>query len=258
MKVIEYASWEPQVCAAPTADNSVRAPKQESQFQGALRRHVPKGTMLFRSGEPRQLYVVETGALCHYSPSTLGQYDIIEFAFPGDIIGLGSLGKHVSTAAAIADTYVRAISEAELEDALANDDQLFFRLAEAKEREFKYLKDTSLNADLPSPIQRVANYLAAVSGINSSEGRDPLVVSEDMSSGYVAKQLQLDIDAVSDALVRLQQSGLINVSDAELRILDMAALEELASEPRRDRSNFSRAHPNRGLYESRDRSNNPR
>lgn len=213
--------------------------------------------MLFRSGEPRQLYVVEKGALCHYSPSTLGQYDIIEFAFPGDIIGLGALGKHLSTAAAVADTYVRAISDAELESALANDDQLFFRLADAKEREFKYLKDTSLKADLPSPIQRVANYLAAVSGINASEGRDPRVVSEDISSAYVAEQLQLDIDAVSDALARLQRSGLIDVSDAGLRILDMPALEKLADEPKEDRPDFSHAHPSRGFCESRGRSASP-
>lgn len=257
MKVIEYASWEPQVCDAPTAVNSVRPPKQASQVQGVFQRHVPNGAMLFRSGDPRQLYLVETGALCHYSPSAQGQYDIIEFAFPGDIIGLGSLAKHVSTAAAIADTYVRVINDAEFENALANDDRLFFRLADAKEREFKYLKNRSLNIELPSPIQRVSNYLLVMSGLNASEGRDPLVAREDISSGYVAEQLQMDIDGLSDALVSLQRSGLIDVSDAGLRILDRAGLEKRAAESRRDCSDFSRPHLSCAVYESRGLPNSP-
>jgi CRP/FNR family transcriptional regulator len=229
MNVVEYASGEPQVCGAPRAVNTARPSEQVLEFPGLFRRHVVKGSTLFRSGEPRQLYRVETGALCHYTQPRQGQYDIIEFAFPGDIIGLGCLATHVSTAKAMADTYVRAITDADLESALANDDRLFFRVAEAGEREFEYLRNGSLNASLRLPTQRVANFLLAIVGINTSEGRDPLIVTDEIASGYVAEQLQMSVDTLAKALLSLRRNGLVDVSDNGLRILDIAALETMAA-----------------------------
>jgi CRP/FNR family transcriptional regulator len=230
MKVIEYASGEPEVCGAPRAVNTVHLPEKVLEFPGLFRRHVSKGSTLFRVGEPRQLYRVEIGALCHYAQSA-GQndIDIIEFAFPGDIIGLGCLATHVSTAKAIADTYVRAITDADLESALANDKRLFFRVAEAGEREFDYLQNGSLNANLRPPIQRIANFLLAIVGINASEGREPLIVTDDILSGHVAEQLQMSVDILAKALLSLRGSGVVDVSDNGLRILDIAALETMAA-----------------------------
>ena len=229
MKVVEYASGEPQVCGAPRTVNTVRPTEQVLEFPALFRRHVAKGSTLFRSGEPRQLYLVETGALCHYTQSAEGKYDIIEFAFPGDIVGLGCLATHVCTAKAMADTFVRAITETDLESALANNNRLFFRVAEAGEREFDYLKNRSLNASLRPPVQRVANFLLAIAGINASEGHDPLIVTDDISSGYVAEHLQMSVDTLAKALLSLRRSGLVDVSDNGLRIPDIAALETMAA-----------------------------
>ena len=55
--------------------------------------------LLFGIGEPKsQLYVVETGALALYEPRWNGHRAIIEFAFPGDFIGLGFLQTHACSA----------------------------------------------------------------------------------------------------------------------------------------------------------------
>jgi CRP/FNR family transcriptional regulator len=229
MKVIECASGEAPACDTPRTVNSVRPPQQNLQFPNLFRLPVVRGSTLFRSGEPRRLYLVETGALCHYTQSADGHYDIIEFVFPGETIGLGCLAAHVSTAKAMADTYVRVITNADLERAIAHDDRLFFRIAEAHEREFEYLQNSALKAQLRPPIERVANFLLALAGINASEGGDPLVVTGDVSSGYVADQLQMSIDTLAKALLRLRQSGSIDVSDHGLRILDIAALETMAA-----------------------------
>jgi CRP/FNR family transcriptional regulator len=186
------------------------------------------GATVFQPGEQRRLYRVESGAICHYVQSAETQ-DIIEFAFPGNIIGLGSLATHVSTAKAMVETCVSIITDADLERALKNDNRLFFRLVEAREREFDYLKTRSLNADPRSPIQRIANFLLAIVSINVSEGREPLIVADDVSSGYVAEQLQMSIDTLAKALLSLRRSGLVDVSEDGLRILDIAALETLAA-----------------------------
>jgi hypothetical protein len=61
----------------------------------------------------------------------------------GDIIGLGRLAKHVTTATAIVDTYASVVTDADLDRAITNDNRLFFRVAEAGERGFDYLRKFS-------------------------------------------------------------------------------------------------------------------
>ena len=211
------------------ANRAVRPSEVVLEFPGLFKRHVTNGSTLFRPGEPRQLYRVESGALCHYALSAEGQYDIIEFAFPGDIIGLGYLTTHVSTAKAMADTYVSVITDADLDRALTNDNRLYFRVAEAGEREFDYLRDKSLKAGPLTPLQRLANFLLAIVSINVSEGRGLPIVTDDVSSGYVAEQLQMSIDTLAKVLLNLRENGVVDVVGKRLRILDIAALETVAA-----------------------------
>jgi CRP/FNR family transcriptional regulator len=187
------------------------------------------GAKVFQPGDQRRLYRVESGAICHYARFSDRQQEVIEFAFPGDIIGLGYLPTHVSTATAMVESCMSVITDADLDHALTNDNRLFFRLVEAGEREFDCLKNRSLKADPHPPIQRVANFLLAIVRINVSEGREPLLVADDVSSGYVAEQLQMTIDALAKALLSLRCSGLVEVSDRGLRIVDVAALDALAA-----------------------------
>ena len=211
------------------AGRAARPPAQVLEFPGLFRRHVAMGSTLFQPGEPRQLYRIESGAICHYIQSAEGPYEIIEFAFPGDIIGLGRLAKHVTTAKAMVETSVSVITDADLDRALTNDNRLFFRDAEAGEREFDYLKNRSLNVSRPPPLQRVANFLLAIASINASGNREPLIVKDDVSSGYVADQLQVSLDTLAMVLLSLRRSGVVDVSDNGLRILDVAALEAVAA-----------------------------
>ena len=78
------------------------------------------------------------------------------------------------------------------------------------------------------PIERVAAFLVAVSRNNSYEGRDPSVVPDFLSSGFVADLLGLSIDLLADVLRRLASLGVVQPSkSAGLLITDMAALEQL-------------------------------
>jgi len=220
------------VVESPRVDHAapaVRYPEPASEFPGRFRRTVAMGATVFQPDEQRRLYRVESGAICHYVRSAKDEYEVIEFAFPGDIIGLGYLPTHVSTAKAMVETCVSIMTDADLERALKNDNRLFFRLVEAREREFDHLKKRSLSADPRNPIQRLANFLLAIVSINVSEGREPLIIADDVSSGYVAEQLQMSIDTLAKALLGLRRSGLVDVSDNGLRILDFAALETLAA-----------------------------
>jgi CRP/FNR family transcriptional regulator, anaerobic regulatory protein len=217
---------------APSVDpagHAARLSETVLEFPIRFRRSVGIGAKVFQPGDQRRLYRVESGAICHYACLSDRQQEVIEFAFPGGIIGLGYLPTHVSTATAMVESCVSVITDADLDHALTNDNRLFFRLVEAGEREFDCLKNRSLKADPHPPIQRVANFLLAIVRINVFEGREPLLVADDVSSGYVAEQLQMTIDALAKALLSLRRSGLVEVSDRGLRIVDVAALDALAA-----------------------------
>ena len=214
---------------SPRVGRSVRS-DHISEFPGRFRRHVAAGAMVFQPGDQRRLYRVESGAIWHYVRSDSdGQHEVIEIAFPGDIIGLGSLPTHVTTAKAMVEASVCVITDMDLERALTNDNRLFFRNAEAGEREFHYLKNRSTNASRGLQVQRLANFLLVIVNINASEGREPVIVTDDISSGYVAEQLQMSIDALAKVLMQLRETGVVDVSDTGLRILDIAALETIAA-----------------------------
>jgi hypothetical protein len=80
------------------------------------------------------------------------------------------------------------------------------------------------------PLMRVAALLVSISRNNSYEGRDPALVPDTLTSGFVADLLGLDIDALATLLVELQRQGLIESNQAAtLRLKDIAGLERLAA-----------------------------
>jgi CRP/FNR family transcriptional regulator, anaerobic regulatory protein len=206
-----------------------KAADSASNFSIQYPQHLATGAILFEPGEQRRLYRVESGAICHYMRPADGEHEIIEFAFAGDIVGLGHSPTHVSTAKAMVESNVSVITDADLDRALQNDSKLFFKLADAGEREFDYFRNRSLEGDLLPPLERVANYLLAISSIESSEGREATIIADDFSSDFVADQLQISVDTLTTVLLSLQRSGFVDVSDIGLRILDVPGLEKLAA-----------------------------
>jgi CRP/FNR family transcriptional regulator len=205
--------------------------ERASPLSSHILQSVPTASTLFKPGDMRRLYRVEQGAVCHYIRWADGSHDVIEFAFPGDIIGLGKLGTHVSTAQAMVETVVSELDDADVERALESDHKLYLRLAAAGEREFEYLRDQALNAGRRSPVQRLAGYLAAASSMSGREGRDVAFVSNEISSGFVAERLKMDIATLEAALLSLKKQGLIEpTADGGLRLTDVAALEALADD----------------------------
>src|ERR1041385_4732494 len=104
-------------------------------------RSLARSEILFQTGDKRgKLYRVESGALCHYLRWEDGRREIVEFAFPGDIVGFGHLQSHVSTVQAMVETTVSPVSQKEFDALLENDGQLAARFAAAGDREFEYLR----------------------------------------------------------------------------------------------------------------------
>jgi CRP/FNR family transcriptional regulator len=189
---------------------------------------IPHGQSLYSPGAPRQsAYRVESGALCHYVVWPDGTHDVIEFAFPGDIVGLGSLGEYVSTAQAMVDTAVVVIGEKELEHALDNDAALAARLASATDREFEYLRRRALQPGVRPVPNRLAAYIIAVAGSACRSGETHLD-ADTSGEEALAGVLELPVASVRDGLRVLISRGLIAERDGAFVIQDFAGLEQLA------------------------------
>ena len=192
-------------------------------------RRLARGETLFHTGDERdQLYRVERGALCHYVRWDDGHHEVIEFAFPGDIIGFGHLAMHASTAQAAAKTIVSRISEAEFEQLLETDGQLAARFAAAGDREFEFMRVRSVEIGRGNPAKRVAAFLAALARLNADEGRNPSVITEEFSSGAVAGHLNMTVADLAKVLRQLEADGLVACDTDGLRISNIDALERYA------------------------------
>ncbi len=211
--------------AVKTAESS----KNRVTVEVVSERTLAGGEVLFQAGDTRaRLYRVARGALCHYRRWDDGRCEIIEFAFPGDIIGFGHLEAHISTARAMVETVVSTVTPQEFERALGCDDHLAGRLSAAADREFDLLRDRAVASGKGKPVERLASFLAALSHVGAHEGRDPMIVSDDLSSGLVAEHLDMTIDVLVGALRELEQRGMVRSTDKGLRISDVGALEQLA------------------------------
>ena len=90
-----------------------------------------------------------------------------------------------------------------------------------------------LSARRPFPVvrtslQRVAALLSSISRNNTYEGRDPGIISDALTSGFVAELLGLRFSDLANSLVELERLGLVAQGQGgALRLLDPPALDRL-------------------------------
>jgi CRP/FNR family transcriptional regulator, anaerobic regulatory protein len=186
--------------------------------------------LLFGMGEPKtHPYVVKTGALVVYEPRWNGHRAVIEFAFPGDLVGLGFWETHTCSARATVATSVQCLPLSAQDLLFADDPRAQAKLADAIEREVDFLRDSSVRFSRQNPLGRLAAFLLTLSRENEHEGRDPSVLMEPLNCGVVADFLALSVDRLGSLLVELERRGLIEPYRPNgLRLVDIVGLEGLA------------------------------
>ena len=193
-------------------------------------RSLASNELLFSLGDPKtHFYAVKSGALAIYEPRWNGHRAIIEFAFPGDLVGLGFLQTHTCNARATVETRVQCLPLSTQDHLFADDPRAQARLADAIEREVEFLRQSSVRFSRQNPLGRLAAFLLTLSRENEQEGRDPTVLVQPLQCGVVADFLALSVERLGSLLVQLERRGLIETCAPQgLRLRDIAALESLA------------------------------
>ena len=200
-----------------------------SQLSGGSLRTLEAKEHAFCEGDPAtHVYQVEVGNICLYKTMSDGRRQVVDFAYPGDIVGLGALGAHAANAQAMVRTRLRCIPMTTLQDVGSRDTRLGLELYAAVSRELMAARELLFTVSQCSAAERLASFLLALSRRNERRGEDAGTIVLPMSRTDIADFLGLTIETVSRTFSRFRAEGLIELEQCILVvILDAAGLAGL-------------------------------
>jgi CRP/FNR family transcriptional regulator len=196
----------------------------EQRLARASLRRVEAKEFVFAEGDPAtHLYQVVTGAVALYKVLCDGRSQVLGFAYPGDLIGLGAQGEHVINAQATKPTRLRCLPLSALSQLAGQDPRLGFRLYEALASELAATRELLLCASA-----RLVAFLLALSRRNARNGQDPLVFDLPMTRTDIADFLGLTIETVSRTFTKLKLAALIDLPQSNrVRLIGIERLKSL-------------------------------
>ncbi len=195
--------------------------------RGTIRRLEAK-EHVFCDGVPRtHVFRIEEGVIALSKILSDGRRQIIDFAYPGDYVGLGLFGDHVFDAQATCPTKVKCLLSSHLEREAAHDPALAIRLYNAVSAELSAARRLLVSVGQGTAMERIAMFLVELRG--RSEATDADYIKLPMRRSEIADFLGLTIETVSRTLTKLRTMGVISIENGtDVRILDADRLIELA------------------------------
>jgi CRP/FNR family transcriptional regulator len=190
-----------------------------------------RGAVLFREGALKDsVYRLESGILCITARRSSGPPRVLEMVFPGTLIGLGFLERHIHSAMAVVASRLTVFPLSAVAELCSASPEARDRQALSTEREFAARRRELVPDSNELPVRRVAAFLASMHFMNKREGRNPDLIDEFLKTGDVAAFLDLDVEALARALSDLFDRGLVvRAENGGLILLDAQALDELSS-----------------------------
>jgi CRP-like cAMP-binding protein len=213
-------------CVAGKAANRSLADKLGA---GTLRTVDARDHLFLEGDRASHIYKVEVGHVCVYRMVHDGRRQVIDFAFPGDFIGLGALGTHAANAQATSKTRLRCVPVAALHDVVRSDQRLALALYEAMSRELLQARELLFTVSQRTAAERLAGFLLALSRRNERRGDNFDEIVLPMTRTDIADFLGLTIETVSRTFTKFRNNGLIDLEQCILvTIRNAAALSAIA------------------------------
>ncbi|MEZ5855139.1 MAG: helix-turn-helix domain-containing protein [Hyphomicrobiaceae bacterium] len=200
-------------------------------FDGAPSRTLNTKEHLFcECDEASHVYLVEAGLICVYRMIADGRRQVLDFAYPGDVIGLGALDVHTANAQASGRSRVRSLSRKALHDIAARVPELGSRLFEALAQELVATREHLFVVSQCNAAERLASFLLTSARRSARRGNDPHELVLPMMRADIADYLGLTIETVSRTFSKFRQDGLIDIEQCVLvTILDLDGLAKVAA-----------------------------
>lgn len=197
---------------------------------GHLRqRRFRKGTILFHKDQPGDtLYVVESGHVRIFLPTTGGEELTVEVAGPGDVFGeLALLDGRPRSASAetLEDTTVQVLSREEFQRYLAARPRFAASLIEllsTRLRQITEYAESLAFLDIHGRVARALLQLADRYGVDNNG----LEIDFDMTQAELASMVGATRERVNRALASFRAQGLIELRGKKIALLDTARLKQ--------------------------------
>ena len=190
------------------------------------------GQVLFVPGtEKKFLYRLNTGQIELRWPIAATGQDEIETLQAGEYFSLGFLDYHVCSAVAGTDAAIECLPRGRAAQLAELDPDLKARDGVETQREFTHRRETVTASASKALPQRLAPCLLVVARLNADEGRDPLIVNDEMTGPVpvVCTYLATDVDSLGNALKQLSDLGAIELLPPRgVRICDLDFLAYIA------------------------------
>jgi CRP/FNR family transcriptional regulator len=201
----------------------------QSVMEGATRIIDRKEHLFFEGDVVSHIYKVEAGHVCIYRLLADGRRQVVDFAFPGDFIGLGANGQHGMNAQATEKTRLRCLAVSELRNIVDVNPELGMELYEAIACELVATRELLMSVSHRTAQERIAGFLLALSQRNSRRGEDPATIVLPMTRTDIADFLGLTIETVSRTFSKFRAQGVIELEQCILvTVCDLDRLTDIA------------------------------
>ncbi|MSW43220.1 MAG: cyclic nucleotide-binding domain-containing protein [Actinobacteria bacterium] len=191
-------------------------------------RAVAKGEIIFQEGEPGdRMYVILEGKVKLGQSSNDGRESLLAILGPGEMFGELSLfdpGQRTSTATALTDAVILALSNEQLRPWLAGRPEVAAALLQALARRLRRTNEAMADlvfSDVPGRVAKALMDLGEKFGEVTSEG---LMVTHDMTQEELAQLVGASRETVNKALADFAQRGWIRLESRQVMILDVERL----------------------------------
>jgi CRP/FNR family transcriptional regulator, anaerobic regulatory protein len=206
-------------------------PTLDERLSHAAARRIAAKEHVFCEGDARDhVFRIEDGVIALYKTLPDGRRQIIDFAYPGDLIGLGVLDEHVLSAQATTAAKVRCLSAGALERMAESDAGLALKLYKSVCHELAATRSLLVTVGQRSAIERLAAFLLALHRRTAAGGSSTVTLA--MRRSDIADLLGLTIETVSRTLTKLRTMGIIDIEQGGTRVelCDLMRLADLANE----------------------------
>jgi len=192
-----------------------------------------RGEPIFGAGEPFEaLYAIRLGTCKTTMLAEDGREQVTGYHMPGDLLGLDGIGhdRHGCQAIALEDAEVCVLPFGHLEDLARRLPPLQKNLHRVLSREIIRDHNVMLLLGSMRSDERLAVFLLNLSDRYRDRGYSATEFVLRMTREEIGSYLGLKLETVSRLFSRFQQDGLIQIQGRAIKLLDTAALRQLAGQ----------------------------